>query len=75
LFVGKAIALSILHGGPGPIFLSPLIVDYPFGGIRSVKPCVDDVFDEGLRMKILKICVFFICIVVEVFGSLLACRY
>ena len=28
----------ILHGGPGPIFFSPVIVDYLFGGMSAVNP-------------------------------------
>ena len=36
------IALSILHGGPGPSFFAPSIVDYLFGGISSVNPSDPD---------------------------------
>ena len=46
LYVGRMIALSILHGGPGPVFFAPVVVDYLFGGISAVKPSVDDVPDE-----------------------------
>ena len=56
LCVGKRIALSILHGGPGPVFLSPVIVDYLFGGISAVHPCIEDVPDEALKSKIRKVC-------------------
>ena len=55
--VGKLIALSILHGGPGPIFFAPVIVDYLFGGMAAVHPTVDDVPDEGIRSKIIKVIV------------------
>ena len=51
------IALSILHGGPGPIFFSPVVVDYLFGGISGVKPSFFDVPDEDLQLKIRKVCV------------------
>ena len=56
LYVGRMIALSILHGGPGPVFFAPVIVDYLFGGISAVKPSVDDVPDEDLQLKIRKVC-------------------
>ena len=50
------IALSILHGGPGPLFFSPVVVDYLFGGTSAVKPSVDDVPDEEVQLKIRKVC-------------------
>lgn len=50
------IALSILHGGPGPVFFAPVVVDYLFGGISAVKPSVDDVPDEDIQLKIRKVC-------------------
>ena len=56
LYVGRMIALSILHGGPGPVFFAPVIVDYLFGGISAVKLSVDDVPDEDLQLKIRKVC-------------------
>lgn len=54
--MGKAIALSIVNGGPGPTFLAPVVVDYLFGGITCVKPSVEDVLDETVRSKIQKVC-------------------
>ena len=45
LYVGKMIALSIIHGGPGPVFFSPAVVDYLFGGISSVTPRIEDIPD------------------------------
>ena len=55
MYVGKIIALSILHGGPGPSFFSPAVIDYLFGGIPMVKACVDDVPDAALQTKINKV--------------------
>lgn len=55
LFIGKIIALSILHGGPGPVFFAPVVVDYLFGGITMVKPCVEDVPDPLLQSKLRKV--------------------
>ena len=53
--MGKMIALSILHGGPGPVFLAPVIIDYLFGGIASVKACVEDVPDCEIQAKLRKV--------------------
>ena len=55
LCIGRIIALSILHGGPGPTFFAPVIVDYLFGGFSAVKPCVEDVPDTELQSKIKKV--------------------
>jgi len=55
LYVGKFIALSILHGGPGPVFFAPVIVDYLFGGMSMVKPEVADVPDALFRSNIEKV--------------------
>ena len=55
LYIGKIIALSILHGGPGPVFFSPAIVDYLFGGMSAVMPSIDDVPDINLQLKIKKV--------------------
>ena len=50
-------ALSIMYGGPGPSFLAPVVIEYLFGGIAmaSVEASVDDVPDEKLKEKILKV--------------------
>lgn len=55
LRVGRIIALSILHGGPGPTFFAPIVVDYLFGGFSAVKPCIEDVPDNELQLKINKV--------------------
>lgn len=44
-----------MHGGPGPIFFSPVVIDYLFGGISAVKPDILDVPDEALQSKIKKV--------------------
>ncbi len=49
------IALSIIHGGPGPVFFAPVVVDYLFGGISKVNPSVDDVPDAQLQSKITQV--------------------
>lgn len=50
--MGKIIALSILHGGPGPVFFSSAVVDYLFGGIATVRPSIDDIPDQQVQAKI-----------------------
>ena len=37
------IALCIIHGGPGLVFLSSTGVDYLFGGMAAVSSSIDDV--------------------------------
>lgn len=56
LYVGRMIALSVLHGGPGPVFFSPVVVDYLFGGVPLVKPKIDDVPDKTLQGKVCCCC-------------------
>lgn len=45
--MGKVIALSILHGGPGPVFFSSAVVDYLFSGIAAVRPSIEDTTSSG----------------------------
>ena len=52
--MGRMFALSILHGGTGPFFLSPSVVDYLFGGVGAVKPTIDEVPDDIIQQKIRK---------------------
>lgn len=63
LSVGKIIALSILHGGPGPFFFAPCIIDYLFGGIGSVTPSVDDVPDREVQSKLKRVGHFYLSLI------------
>ena len=58
MYIGRMVALSILHGGPGPVFFAPVVIDYLFGGIAAVKPRVADVPDEHLRTMIEKVWIY-----------------
>ena len=49
------IALSIVHGGPGPYFLNCVIVNYLFDGLEGVNPDIDDIADETIRSRLLKV--------------------
>lgn len=55
LAVGKMITLSILHGGPGPVFFAPVVIDYLFGDIAGVKACVEDVPDRVIQSKLKRV--------------------
>ena len=65
-YVGRMIALSILHGGPGPVFFAPIIADYLFSGICAVKPSINDVPERQLQLKIQKVW----CADTEALGSI-----
>ena len=47
IVVGKIIALSVVHGGPGPTFLADYIINYIFkDGNPIVVKKVEDIPDE-----------------------------
>ena len=54
--VGKMIALSILHGGPGPVFFARSVIDYMFGGIANVSARIQDIPDLQIQSLIQKVC-------------------
>ena len=54
-YIGVIIALSLIHGGPGPQFFSPAVADYIVYGVQSVKAKVVDVPDIEVREKIQKV--------------------
>ena len=48
------IAMSVIHGGPGPTFFASAVVDYLIGGrISSIKP---DIPDFEIQSKITMVC-------------------
>ena len=53
--MGKMIALSIVHGGPGPTFFAESVVDYIFGGLGAVSPRVSDIPDVVIRQRVQKV--------------------
>lgn len=58
------IALSILHGGPGPAFLAPSVIDYLFGGLSMVTPLIEDIPDTATQDKIKQVgnqCLYKFC--------------
>ena len=49
LCMGKMIALSIVHGGPGPSFFAGCVVDYIFNGLGSVSARIEDIPDASIK--------------------------
>ena len=44
--------MSVIHGGPGPTFFAPAVIDYLIGGISSVKVNISDIPDVQIQSKI-----------------------
>ena len=55
LCMGKMIALSVVHGGPGPSFFAESVVAYLFCGLSGVTAKVDDVPDTSIRDQLKKV--------------------
>ena len=54
--VGAMIALSLIHGGPPPVFFSEVTADYILQGIR--KPCISSIPDAAVRDKLMKVYIY-----------------
>jgi hypothetical protein len=57
--IGSGMALSLIHGGPSPVFLSQTLYKL----ITGIAPTIDelnlnDVTDEGVRLTLQKACNF-----------------
>lgn len=52
---GRAIAVSLVHGGPSPGFLSPTLCSCVVGGKDSAKPVLEDIADFDLYEKVKKV--------------------
>lgn len=50
---GRAIAVSLVHGGPPPNFLSPTVFSVLVDG--SAKPVLEDIADMKLLEKVKKV--------------------
>ena len=51
--VGKAIALSVMHGGPAPGFFAPSVFEYIAHGSTQANPV--DVPDKAVRDSLIKV--------------------
>lgn len=54
-YIGRIIAISFLYGGPAPSFFTPAVADYIVYGVRGVKATVDDIPDEMMKRKLIKV--------------------
>lgn len=52
---GRAIAVSLVHGGPPLGFLAPTLYSCLVGGKSSVKPVLEDIADTDLYEKVKKV--------------------
>ena len=54
--IGQMIAVSIVHGGPGPQCLSHAVVDYLCRGMGGVRATAADVPDPAIQEKLRLVC-------------------
>ena len=54
-YVGMFFALSIIHGGPAPMFLSSAVADYIAFGVQNVKASIADVPDPDVKLSLEKV--------------------
>ncbi len=52
---GRAIAMSLVHGGAAPRFLSPLLYEALLFGPERVTVSIDDVPDSTLKESMMKV--------------------
>ena len=55
-YIGQMMAVSILHGGPGPGCLSHPVVDYLTFGLGKVNVAIDDVADAKIQEHLKCVC-------------------
>ncbi|XP_048015482.1 G2/M phase-specific E3 ubiquitin-protein ligase-like [Megalobrama amblycephala] len=53
--IGRMIAVSIVHGGPGPRCLSPNFFLYLIGKVKTIEAPVEDIHDEEVRKALVEI--------------------
>ena len=54
-YIGVIIALSLVHGGPAPQFLSPAVADYIIHGVQGVKATIGDIPHCTIRQSLQKV--------------------
>ncbi|XP_039458268.1 G2/M phase-specific E3 ubiquitin-protein ligase-like [Oreochromis aureus] len=54
-YTGRMIAVSIVHGGPGPCCLSPNFFMYLVGKDKTFEAPIDDITDEEIKKALLEI--------------------
>ena len=60
VIAGRAIAVSLVHGGPPACFLSPTLFTCLVNGPDFAKPTLEDIADGDLREKIKMVYFFFV---------------
>ena len=55
-YAGRMIAISLVHGGPAPRFLSPVLFEALVWGPEKTKVPVELVPDEAVREALIKVC-------------------
>ncbi|XP_049325030.1 G2/M phase-specific E3 ubiquitin-protein ligase-like [Astyanax mexicanus] len=53
--VGRMIAVSIVHGGPGPRCLSPNLFEYLIGKVKSIEAPIEDIPDEEVKNSLFEV--------------------
>ncbi len=53
--IGKIIALSVIHGGPGPAFLAKSVVNYIFRSGTTFNVYIEDVPDQSIQALLNKV--------------------
>lgn len=51
-YIGQMMAVSIIHGGPGPGCLSHAVVDYITYGLNKVNATIDDIADPKVQEQL-----------------------
>ena len=51
-YVGRMMAVSLIHGGPSPVFLATSVVNYIFYGISKVRATVNEVPIHTIKSKL-----------------------
>lgn len=57
-FAGRAIAVSLIHGGPPACFVSPTLFSCLVHGPDRGQPVLEDIVDVELRDKIKRVMIF-----------------
>lgn len=53
--IGKMIAVSIVHGGPGPRCLSPNFFLYLIGKVKTIEAPVEHIPDDEVKKTLLEV--------------------
>ena len=54
-YVGQALSMSLVHGGPAPAFFAEPVVDYILFGLEKVKVGISDVEDSTIKRRLQKV--------------------